>query len=318
MKKFFIFIILLWAVGSSVAHAAAPRDWWVDIANDRAQDVKTFLRQGVDPNSKSPSGQPALMYAIRNGAWHAYDALLAAPAIKVNITNGHDETPLMYLAVVGQTQRALALIQRGADVNRLGWTPLHYAASTGKVATAKMLIAHEAIVNAPSPNGTTPLMMAAFSGSRDMVQLLLDAGADPTTRNLDGKSAADWARDKGFADLAGQLDAIAQKVTARRKAKRAEDIANQAQALPVGNGAQAAPDGTHGSVPGIDSSPANATPPSLPADQANGGAVQKNAGRAPMNTSGNGAGASGNEAATSGNGTSKYFNLQDVGSEAGH
>src|SRR3546814_11012574 len=98
--------------------------------------------------------------------------------------------------------------------------PLYYAASTGKVDTARMLIANKAIVNAPSYDGTTPLMMAAYSDSRAMVKLLLDAGADETMRNLDKKKAADWARDKGFNELDGQLDALAKQVVAQRDARR--------------------------------------------------------------------------------------------------
>src|SRR3546814_6545439 len=77
----------------------------------------------------------------------------------------------MYLAVAGQTERARTLIARGAQVNRLGWTPLHYAASKGHVETAKLLLANKAMVNAPSPDGTTPLMMAGLSGCHDMLQV---------------------------------------------------------------------------------------------------------------------------------------------------
>ncbi|HEU0230272.1 MAG TPA: ankyrin repeat domain-containing protein, partial [Burkholderiaceae bacterium] len=157
----------------------------------------------------------------------------ADPQTNVNLANRLDETPLMYLAIVGQTARARTLIQRGAKVNRLGWTPLHYAASTGQLETAKMLLADKAIVNAPGPDGTTPLMMAALSGSDAMVRLLLHAGADPTMRNLKGQSAADWARQKGFNDLAAKLDSQAGKVLARRRIQREKDIANQAQTIPV-------------------------------------------------------------------------------------
>src|SRR3546814_16476482 len=111
--------------------------------------------------------------------------------------------------------------------------PLYYAASTGKVDKARMQIANKAIVNAPSSDGTTPLMMAAYSDSRAMVKLLLDAGADATMRNLDKKNAADWARDKGFNDLEGQLDALVNQVMAKREARRARDRAIQATTMPT-------------------------------------------------------------------------------------
>ncbi|NYT64799.1 ankyrin repeat domain-containing protein [Alcaligenaceae bacterium] len=203
---------------STTVSAAVPSDWWVNIANDRASQVQQMLTSGVDPNEFSKDGQPAIMQAIRDGAWQVYDLLVKNKKIALNGVNVNDETPLMYLAVVGETTRAKDLIQRGAQVNRLGWTPLHYAASRGQMDMAKLLISKQAIINAPGPDGTTPLMMAAYSGSAAMVQLLLDAGADVTTLNLQHQNAADWARLKKHNKLGAKLDALSQKVQAQRAA----------------------------------------------------------------------------------------------------
>src|SRR3546814_11395976 len=63
--------------------------------------------------------------------WDVYDLLAANKKTALNAININRETPLMYLAVVGETKRAQDLIRRGAMVNRLGWTPLQYAASKG-------------------------------------------------------------------------------------------------------------------------------------------------------------------------------------------
>jgi len=202
---------------SVAAFAAAPSAaWWVDIVNDREAAVRQQLARGVDPNASSSENLPALMLAIRSEAWKVYDALLADPRTQVEVENGHGETPLMYLALLGETDRAVALIERGAKVNRLGWTPLHYAASKGQVETARMLLKRGAIVNAPAPDGTSPLMMAAYSGNRDVVQLLLDHGADPTAINLQKLTAADWARERRHGRLADELD----ELTARTRAAR--------------------------------------------------------------------------------------------------
>ena len=111
----------------------------------------------------------------------------------------------MYLAVIGETERARDLIRRGALVNRKGWTPLHYAASTGQVETARMLLDHGALVNAPAPDDTTPLMMAAYAGSEPMVRLLLDAGADLHVRNKQNYNVVDWAGFKSHTILARKL-----------------------------------------------------------------------------------------------------------------
>lgn len=206
------------SVGATVM-AAAPEVWWIDIVNDREANVRQLLARGVDPNEVDAEGLPALMLAIRTGAWKVYDALLANRKTKVEVTNKHGETPLMYLALLGETDRAVALIERGAQVNRLGWTPLHYAASKGQTETARMLLDRGAIVNAPSPDGTTPLMMAAFSGDRETVQLLLDHGADATAVNLQKYDAADWARERRHGRLADDLEAVAERTQARREGR---------------------------------------------------------------------------------------------------
>lgn len=196
---------LILLVSLDGARAANPSDWWVHIANDRASHVKKMLDEGADPNEISPQGQPAIMQAIREDAWEVYDVLLNHPDTVLNAINTHRETPLMYLAVVGETERARDLIRRGALVNRKGWTPLHYAASTGKLETAKMLLDHGADVNAPAPDDTTPLMMAAYAGSEPMVRLLLEHGADVMRRTNQDYDVVDWANFKSHTTLAGKL-----------------------------------------------------------------------------------------------------------------
>jgi ankyrin repeat protein len=49
-------------------------------------------------------------------------------------------------------------------------------------------------VNAASPNGSTPLMMAAQYGAEASVKLLLERGADAKVRNQRDLRAADFAR----------------------------------------------------------------------------------------------------------------------------
>lgn len=223
--------LILWIVASLVlcgtALAANPQSWWNDIANDRVAEVRKALARGADPNEISPAGQPAIMQAVRDGSWNVYDLLAANSKTVLNAINVNRETPLMYLAVTGETQRAQDLIKRGALVNRLGWTPLHYAASKGHLETVKMLVANKAIVNAPGPDGTTALMMAAYAGSEPVVQYLLNEGADATMKTTQQYDAAHWARLKNHTVLADKLDVLSAKVVAQRNAQRGAGAASQ-------------------------------------------------------------------------------------------
>ena len=61
----------------------------------------------------------------------------------------------------------------------------------------ELLLEHHAYIDAASPNGSTPLMMASLYGTPAAVKLLLEAGADPLLINEQGLTAIDFAyRDK--------------------------------------------------------------------------------------------------------------------------
>lgn len=186
-------VYLVVFIGFSSVNAGSYEDFFRALERDQADEMQALLVRGFDPNSPNPQGQPALIYAMQRGANKAVSLLMNWPSSNLSIKNPQNETPLMLAAINNQMDLAKVLIIRGADVNQAGWTPLHYAASKGHVEMMRLLMEHHAYLDAESPNGTTPLMMAAHYGSPLATKLLLEEGADPRLKNKLGLSAWDFA-----------------------------------------------------------------------------------------------------------------------------
>ena len=190
MKKYIYLVVFMWF---SSAQAGSYEDYFQAIKQDDPQVVTSLLARGFDPNALNPAGIHGLMLAMQEGSLKVADVLTEWPKTQVEWRSPKDESPLMIAALKGHTDLARKLIARGADVNKPGWAPLHYAATNGHLAMIELLLDQHAYIDAPSPNKSTPLMMAALYGTPAAVKLLLDAGADATIRNELGLTAIDFA-----------------------------------------------------------------------------------------------------------------------------
>ena len=191
--NFKIFLYLYVLIGFSISKAGAFDDFFKAIVFDQVPVVGNLIFRGMDPNTPTEKGEPALVFAVRSGAPKTVAYLLKQPGIQIDATNMADETALMLAANANDLASANLLIEAGASVNRPNWTPLHYAASKGHTAMMRLLIENDAYIDAESPNGTTPLMMAAYYASPNAVKLVLEEGADPLLRNQGGQTALDMA-----------------------------------------------------------------------------------------------------------------------------
>jgi ankyrin repeat protein len=203
MRNYFRRILYLVVIaGYSIAHSGSYEDFFVAITQDDPSAIKTLLSRGFDPNTPDPQGLSGLYLALRDSSLKAAQALIDWPKTNVEIRTRHDESPLMMACLKGHLELARKLIARDADVNKTGWTPLHYAATNGHVAIIELLLEEHAYIDAESPNGTTPLMMAAQYGSSAAVKALLEAGADPKLKNQLGLTAIDFANRSGRQEVA--------------------------------------------------------------------------------------------------------------------
>ncbi|MET4575546.1 ankyrin repeat domain-containing protein [Ottowia thiooxydans] len=179
----------------------APMTWANDadsfiraIKQDNDIAMRNLLARGFDPNTKDERGVPGLYMALQEGSLKVARLLIDSSRLKPETRNPTDESPLMMASFKGYLELAQRLIQKGADVNKPGWTPLHYAATNGQLKLMELLLEEHAFIDAESPNGTTPLMMAASYGAPEAVKLLIQAGADLRMRNQQGLTALDFAQ----------------------------------------------------------------------------------------------------------------------------
>ncbi|XP_078581532.1 death-associated protein kinase 1-like [Branchiostoma floridae x Branchiostoma japonicum] len=102
----------------------------------------------------------------------------------------------------GDVQTVRRCLQAGVDVNQrlkgslFGGTALHVASMYGRTEIVKLLLQHDADVEARDNYGDTALHVASRNGHTEIVKLLLQHDADVEARDNDGRKPMDVARDK--------------------------------------------------------------------------------------------------------------------------
>jgi ankyrin repeat protein len=101
---------------------------------------------------------------------------------------------IYHAAAADDVASVAEFIRRGGDVNLPedgdGWTPLHFAAYTGNLRLAMLLVNSGADVNKRCPKaGYPPLHLAVQWRNWSVVELLVKRGADLASRDSSGKTA---------------------------------------------------------------------------------------------------------------------------------
>ena len=181
------------------ARAGAYEEYFQAIRMDNVYFLKQLMQRGMGPNLIEPKrGYTGLMLAIREDSMRAFDVLVNAPDVNLEAQATNGDTPLMLASFYGNAPVVKLLLAREVEVNRPGWTALHYAAINGSSEIVKLLLDASAYVDAESPDDKmTPVMLAAMRGRVAAVEVLRDNGADLTLKNKDGLTAMDLARRYG-------------------------------------------------------------------------------------------------------------------------
>jgi ankyrin repeat protein len=93
------------------------------------------------------------------------------------------------------------IINSGANVNAqsiLGFTPLHVAVIDNRPEIVQLLLEHGANINAvTNKEKQSPLHLAIIANNLNMLQILIEKGADITLEMNDGTTSAQLALKKG-------------------------------------------------------------------------------------------------------------------------
>ena len=174
-----------------------------------------LLAAGADPNSGLPGGETPLMAAARAGSLGAVEALLERGA-RVNAAEAtRGQTALMWAVANRRPAVTRVLLAHGADIGARtrirhrvynmggsrsagsasrgialeevtegGSTALLFAARSGDLGSARLLVAAGADVHDAAADGNTTLAIAAHSGHGSLAMFLLERGADPNAAPL--------------------------------------------------------------------------------------------------------------------------------------
>jgi hypothetical protein len=197
-------LLLCWVLSISAAQARYDQVEFFHLIerNDAGSTSKALAEGEFSANTFDAEGFSALYLALREPAPAVADLLIEDPRTKLNLENAWGENALMMAALRGLLPQAIRMMELGAEVNKKGWAPLHYAASSGNLPMIQLLLNNYAYIDAQSPTGETPLMMAAARGTPAAVQMLLEAEADPSLKNKKRQTAIAMALERGNTDNA--------------------------------------------------------------------------------------------------------------------
>ncbi len=158
--------------------------------------VRYLIADGVNVNIGGSDTQPLLISVIGRADGDILDMMLDAGA-DVNIRDKDGNPALLNAILAAQDRCAVRLIESGASVNARGpqWAPIHAAADRGRVDLCKALIAANASVDQLGVGKRTALMQASKRKHAEVVELLLEHGADPNLIDEKYASSLDLSRD---------------------------------------------------------------------------------------------------------------------------
>jgi len=209
--------------------------------------IRVLVTKGADVNFASEDDYPPLHYAVWNkdvelakllvnhgakfdmkdkGGWTAFRYAASQgdrQLVEFFVSKGADVSSFHMAACVGDLARVKNFVEQGTDVNakdKLGWSPLFWAASTGQTDVAEFLITKGANVNVETNNNSRPLHRVAQVGGRKLAELLISKGAEVNAKTKNGNTPLHNAASAGHREVIELLIAKGANVNVRSSRDR--------------------------------------------------------------------------------------------------
>lgn len=167
----------------------------VQAVHDGNEDrIRTLVSEAKksDLNKRGPNKGTALMVASSAGNIPVARMLIEAGA-DLDLQDSDDQTALMF-AICGQQDAVVdLLLDAGARADIENWLAFDFAVRFGTPRMVKRLIELGADVNRRDGDDAPPLLEAVNRGSRDLVEMLIAAGADLHATACGGQTAVSLA-----------------------------------------------------------------------------------------------------------------------------
>ncbi|MBD7986103.1 ankyrin repeat domain-containing protein [Sporosarcina sp. Sa2YVA2] len=173
------------------------------------ETVLELLKGEVDINATNNQGVTAVMAATQKNNVDTVKALIEKGA-DINIRNDNMDNVLLYAGAEGLLEIVKLALQAGADTtitNRYGGTALIPASDRGHVDIVEELLTNsDTDVNHLNKLHWTALLEAVILGDggknyQEIVQLLVDHGADVHISDRDGITPLEHAESRGFKEI---------------------------------------------------------------------------------------------------------------------
>lgn len=177
------------------------------IETQQIEIVTYLLEKKADPNAKDREGQPVLVFAVKSRKPEIAKAVIDAGAdVKYVAPDGN--SPALEVAQEGLPESALMIkvladAKANLDASNAAYTPLYYAVDQGYKEIVQALLDGGANPNGKTESGSLPIHEAVERV--DILEMLLNKKADPNSVNGSGATPLIVAIENGYADAVPML-----------------------------------------------------------------------------------------------------------------